>query len=286
MQRQNVPRQPQVPQDALRRLRQLLTVVHPQSRGQVIAKLRTKISSQMRHHFRAHRLLHVLHRGILGDEQPAAGISEDEDNTVDNMANFILDTLFDVTRPTQQRMASPSDHGAQTDLLPQPNSPQITSQEVRGGQENMRRILQMTAHIPVPLPDNSFRYGPLDEREAIAELGELTLLTIDVMNFFESGGELFSEDADEVEEDDAMTGNAAGQDAPLLPDHAPRRATHGRKASAAGTSTAAVKHEGGNANNSCTTFGGRYAGIQSPTRRQRRRGRGTPPSRNSSCSTC
>ena len=75
------------------------------------------------------------------------------------------------------------------DMLPQPNSPEITSQQVRSGSSLFMNMTTMLQRVIQPLPENSLRYGPIGMEEAAAQLAPLSSLAIEIMTFLEEGGD-------------------------------------------------------------------------------------------------
>ena len=81
------------------------------------------------------------------------------------------------------------------EMIPQPNSPEITSQQIRNGRALFQNLTMMLGQVVPPLPENAFRYGPIGAEEATGQLTALSSLAIEIMTFLEGGGDLHDEDS-------------------------------------------------------------------------------------------
>ena len=100
------------------------------------------------------------------------------------------------------------------DLLPQPNSPEITSRQVRAGANLFKDILDMLTSVYAPPPENDFRYRPFGIDDVAQYLAGLSELAIESMSFLENADFPFEDT--ESEPDDRATETNAAPDGQLL----------------------------------------------------------------------
>ena len=159
------------------------------------------------------RLMNELMEGVIEDREQI--LREIAKHTVSHLQTqaFRLQTLLALL----------------SDLLPQPNSPSITSSQINGGTSKFAQIITTMDQYVAPVPENTFQYMPFGVAEVIQLLPALEGLTIDTMAFFENGGFL----DDDIPSSDEGEPESAGQDRDsrrgLGCYHADHTTTDGRK---------------------------------------------------------
>ena len=214
------------------RLRTLLSAVHPQLRGQLIARVRALLHDRFRRHLlQARDTMELLLQGILGDGLPADNatcpshvvattglpLSSSSSSCPVHVANDLRDGLRDrllhgVVEDREQSLREFVKHVVQevqmrsfqmrvllhllADFLPQPNSPEITSSQIRTGKQLFEEVMRVLQHIVPTMPENTFQYQPFGIEETVPVLHHLSSLALEAMTYLEGAGDILPSDSE------------------------------------------------------------------------------------------
>ena len=118
------------------------------------------------------------------------------------------------------------------DLLPQPDSPEISSQQVRNGADMFKDLMNMLTSVYTPQLENHFHYGPFGVDGVAQQLGDLSALAIEVMSFLENADYQFENTESEADSLVEKTASGTGQN--------PHASTEGKARQGTDTQTTAV----------------------------------------------
>ena len=118
------------------------------------------------------------------------------------------------------------------DLLPQPDSPEISSQQIRNGADMFKDLMNMLTSVYTPQLENHFHYSPFGVDGVAQQLGDLSALAIEVMSFLENADYQFENTESEADSLVEKTASSKGRN-PHIP-------TEGKARQGKDTQTTAV----------------------------------------------